>query len=215
MANTKNIYQALSAVQDELKVPKGQKNTFGGYSYRSAEDILEAVKPVLKKHELVLILDDELVNIGERYYVKATAQITDGNRTDDGERLLVITASGYAREEETKKGMDASQITGAASSYARKYALNGLFNIDDTKDADTDEHHKVQDSAPDVPADSDDDKLARAKKDIFKALNEQGYDSELSQKRFITRVLKQSKIDTIEQAHEVMDALDNEREEAL
>ena len=126
----------LSQVQNELKAPKGQKNTFGNYKYRSAEDILEAVKPILKKNDLTIIISDTLENIGERYYIKATVSLCD---LDMDERIQV---NAYAREEETKKGMDGSQITGTASSYARKYALNGLFNIDDTKDADTDEYTK-------------------------------------------------------------------------
>lgn len=118
----------LLMIQLELKAPKGQTNKFGGYRYRSCEDIFEAVKPLLKKHELVLTTTDELVYIGERYYIKATAILTDGENT--------ITNTAYAREEETKKGMDSSQITGASSSYARKYALNGLFLIDDVRDSD-------------------------------------------------------------------------------
>jgi len=131
MSDAKNIYDKLRAVQIELKVPKSQRNNFGNYNYRNAEDILEAVKPVLDRNGLTLIVSDKLVNIGERYYVEATAVVSDGV---DGDGLF---STGYAREEETKKGMDGSQITGAASSYARKYALNGLFAIDDTKDADS------------------------------------------------------------------------------
>lgn len=132
-----NIYQKLSNIQNELKAPKGQRNSFGNYNYRSCEDILEAVKPLCKKNNVVLVLPDELVNIGTtRYYIKATATLYDLDNCDK------IENTAYAREEETKKGMDASQITGTASSYARKYALNGLFNIDDTKDADTDEYTK-------------------------------------------------------------------------
>lgn len=119
----------LLKIQSELKAPKNQYNDFGHYSYRSCEDILEALKPLLQKEGLVLRVTDELVNIGNRYYVKAKAILTDGNET--------IENIGYAREEETKKGMDGSQITGASSSYARKYALNGLFLIDDVKDSDT------------------------------------------------------------------------------
>lgn len=124
----------LIAIQSELKAPKGQYNNFGKYKYRSCEDILEAVKPILKAHECVLNLCDDIVAVGDRYYVKATARITNAA----GE---VETATAFAREDLDKKGMDGSQITGAASSYARKYALNGLFCIDDTKDADTDERH--------------------------------------------------------------------------
>lgn len=122
----------LTEIQHRLKAPKGQYNSFGKYRYRSCEDILEAVKPILKDVGCVLTLSDEIVLIGDRYYIKATARIK-GPDTDE-----FVTA--YAREDFDKKGMDGSQITGTASSYARKYALNGLFCIDDTKDADTDEY---------------------------------------------------------------------------
>lgn len=138
------IREKLLAIQTELKAPKNQRNTFGGYNYRSCEDILEALKPLLKKHDCMLRISDEVEKIGERYYIKATAYLTDSGESDPG-RTIANTA--YAREEETQKGKDGSQITGTASSYARKYALNGLFLIDDTKDADTDEHHK-QTEAP-------------------------------------------------------------------
>ena len=120
--------EKLLKIQTELKAPKNQKNTFGKYSYRSCEDILEALKPLLKATGCLLYLSDEMVEVGGRVYVKATATITDG------EKSVVTTA--YAREPESRKGMDESQITGAASSYARKYSLNALFLIDDTKDAD-------------------------------------------------------------------------------
>lgn len=123
----KTIHERLVTIQQELKVAKSQHNNFGNYNYRSCEDILEAVKPLLDG--LSLIINDEIVSIGERYYVKATAYLADGKD------LLESTA--YAREAENKKGMDEAQVTGATSSYARKYALNGLFAIDDTKDADT------------------------------------------------------------------------------
>lgn len=157
------IYEKLSKVQEELKAPKGQYNSFGKYKYRSCEDILEAAKPLLVQNKLSLQLYDELVCIGEstpstyeetyydkdlkrentrivvtgnqRYYIKATARLLDIEENSTMENTA------YAREDEVKKGMDGSQITGAASSYARKYALNGLFLIDDTKDADTDEYH--------------------------------------------------------------------------
>lgn len=125
----------LITIQSELKAPKGQYNSFGKYSYRSAEDILEAVKPLCHKNSCVLTLADEVVSVGDRYYIKATATL----KNEGGDKVEVTA---YAREEENKKGMDASQITGTASSYARKYALNGLFCIDDTKDADTDEFAK-------------------------------------------------------------------------
>lgn len=122
----------LIDIQTELKAPKSQFNKFGGYNYRNCEDILEAVKPLLAKHECFLNISDEIILIGNRYYVKATAALINA----DGQKIAQSCA--LAREEETKKGMDGSQITGAASSYARKYALNGLFCIDDTKDADSD-----------------------------------------------------------------------------
>ena len=133
----KTIYEKLLAVQNELKAPKDKRNNFGGYNYRSCEGILEAVKPLLQAQGLMLTIKDEVVNIGDRYYVQATVLLDD--ISSNGE--IAITA--LAREEEAKKGMDASQITGTASSYARKYALNGLFLIDDTKDADTDEFHRT------------------------------------------------------------------------
>lgn len=119
----------LIAIQSELKAPKSQFNKFGGYKYRKAEDILEAAKPLLAKQKCTLIITDDVVLIGNRIYVKATANI----KNEKGE---CETSTGWAREEETKKGMDGSQITGASSSYARKYALNGLFAIDDNQDSD-------------------------------------------------------------------------------
>lgn len=124
------VGQKLITIQKELKAPKKQVNTFGKYKYRSCEDILEAVKPLVVKEGCVLVITDTIEQIGERYYVKATATITD---SEDG---TSISVSAYAREPEDKKGSDASQVTGASSSYARKYCLNGLFLIDDTKDAD-------------------------------------------------------------------------------
>lgn len=120
----------LIAIQSELKAPKSQFNNFGGYKYRKAEDILEAVKPLLNKQKCTLTITDDIVMVGNRIYVKATATI----KNEKGE---CETTTGWAREEETKKGMDGSQITGASSSYARKYALNGLFAIDDNADSDT------------------------------------------------------------------------------
>ena len=127
----------LTALQSELKAPKGQYNSFGKYKYRSCEDILEALKPLLKKRNAALLLSDEVELMGNRYYVKATATLYH-------EGIQVASTTAFAREEEVKKGMDASQITGTASSYARKYALNGLFLIDDTKDADNSEHQQEE-----------------------------------------------------------------------
>ncbi|ENQ6155467.1 ERF family protein [Salmonella enterica subsp. enterica serovar Carrau] len=135
---SKEFYARLAEIQEHLNAPKNQYNSFGKYKYRSCEDILESVKPLLKG--LFLSISDEIVLIGNRYYVKATATITDGENSH--------SASAIAREEENKKGMDAAQVTGATSSYARKYCLNGLFGIDDSKDADTDEHKQQQNAAP-------------------------------------------------------------------
>lgn len=143
MDNSK-IHEALMAVQSELKAPKGQMNKFGGYKYRSCEDILEAVKPILKAHSLVLRLSDKPVIVDSWHYIEATATV----ESQDG---ATYTVTAYAREPEFKKGMDDSQITGTASSYARKYALNGLFCIDDTKDADTDEYQKQTTSRSNKP----------------------------------------------------------------
>lgn len=138
-----NIYEKLLNIQNELKAPKNQHNNFGNYDYRSCEDILETVKPLCKEQKVVLNISDEIVMIGNRYYVKAIATLVDlEDKTEDC--IATIENIAYAREEENKKGMDASQVTGATSSYARKYALNGLFCIDDTKDADTDAYKKQQ-----------------------------------------------------------------------
>ena len=120
----------LVSIQQELKAPKGQYNSFGKYPYRSCEDILEAVKPLLGKHSCILNISDQIEMVGDRYYVKATATIINSEGKS-------VTTTAFAREQESKAGMDASQLTGSTSSYARKYALNGLFCIDDTKDADT------------------------------------------------------------------------------
>lgn len=128
MKEEKTINDALLDIQARLKAPKGQTNNFGHYKYRSAEDILEAVKPLLKENGCFLTISDDIVMVGSRIYVKATITLSKNGET--------IHTTAFARESESKSGMDASQITGAASSYARKYALNGLFCIDDTKDAD-------------------------------------------------------------------------------
>lgn len=134
------LNERLLLAQAELKAPKGQFNSFGKYKYRSSEDILEGVKPVNKKHELTLTLSDEPVLIGDWHYIKATAKLVHKDES--------VEVHAYARESQIKKGMDDSQITGTASSYARKYALNGLYLIDDTKDADTDENRNQSDNKP-------------------------------------------------------------------
>lgn len=139
----KNINDKLAKIQAKLKAPKNQFNSFGKYKYRSCEDILEAVKPLLAEAGLGIRIHDEVVNVGDRYYVKATATIGYGD--------LSAETTAYAREAETKKGMDSAQITGATSSYARKYALNGLFAIDDTKDADSTNTHGQETHAKPKP----------------------------------------------------------------
>ena len=154
-----SIYKKLSSVQSELKAPKGQFNNFGKYKYRNQEDILEALKPLLAKHELSLTIHDEVIEIQERVYIKAFVTLYDF----EGQS---ITVSAQAREEGSKKGMDASQVTGATSSYARKYALNGLFLIDDTKDADSQDNSEKtvtkKTTAKAKPAAKDDDIMGKA-----------------------------------------------------
>ena len=138
-----SIHEKLVAIQSDLKAPKNQRNNFGNYNYRSCEDILEALKPLLKKHECYLTISDEIIEVASRVYVKAIVTITDGKDS--------IQSTANAREEETKKGMDSAQITGSTSSYARKYALNGLFAIDDTKDADATNTHDKQQPVTEIP----------------------------------------------------------------
>lgn len=139
-----NNYEKLLSIQSELKSPKSQYNSFGKYSYRSCEDILESLKPLLVKYKSVVYISDSLEHIGERFYVKATVTFVDCEKPE----TTPITVTAYAREEESKKGADGSQVTGASSSYARKYALNGLFDIDDTKDSDTTNDGKGQTQKP-------------------------------------------------------------------
>ena len=134
-----SIYSKLNEIQSKLEAPKNQTNAFGKYKYRSAEDILAALKPHLELHGLVLVITDEILLIGTRYYVKATVRLSDGTES--------IETTALAREPEAKKGADDSQVTGATSSYARKYALNGMFAIDDTKDADATNTHGKQENS--------------------------------------------------------------------
>lgn len=131
-----SIFSKLLSIQNELKAPKNQYNKFGKYNYRSCEDILEAIKPLCLKYGAVLLVDDYVEQVGERFYIKAKASLIDIDTEQE------IYACAYARESENKKGMDSAQVTGATSSYARKYALNGLFCIDDTKDVDTQEYQE-------------------------------------------------------------------------
>lgn len=140
MENNKTIQEKLVEIQATLKAPKELRNNFGNYNYRSAETILEAVKPVLKEFGCFIKISDEIINLGDRYYVKSTATIGDG--------VGEVQTTAFAREEESKKGMDGAQVTGACSSYARKYALNGLLAIDDTKDADDTNTHGKETPTP-------------------------------------------------------------------
>lgn len=219
----RNIYKALSAVQANLKAPKGNRNTFGNYNYRSAEDILEAVKPLLASNELTMTLSDQVVQVGDKNYIEATVIIFDliGEK---GEEVKFIQTTAYAREAEDKKGMDDAQITGAASSYARKYALNGMFNIDDTKDPDTDEHTAQRNKAKATPVIRnrteevaggaepfyESDVLTRAKSDLKLELIKQGYKEAEDMKAFIKFAIGKEKIETIDEAREVANALDNQ-----
>ena len=167
-----NIVEKLSAIQVELKAPKGQYNSFGKYNYRSCEDILEGVKPLLDKYRVALTLNDEIVLVGDRFYVKATATLHDGDQ--------VLSATAYARESEDKKGMDSAQLTGATSSYARKYALNGLFSIDDTKDADaTNDHGKSNTQGASSKASKGPSKVSEAQiKRLVAIAFKKGYNAE-------------------------------------
>ena len=135
-----NIYQKLNKIQTELKAPKGQYNQFGKYKYRNCEDILEALKPLLKETQTIIVINDRILSIEGRFYVEATATLYDC----ESEQAMSISNTALAREEDSKKGMDGSQVTGASSSYARKYALNGLFAIDDTKDADSQDNREKE-----------------------------------------------------------------------
>ena len=176
--------EKIVAIQSELKAPKGQYNSFGKYNYRSCEDILEGVKPLLAKHGLVLTIQDGIELIGDRYYVKATATITDGKEN--------VSTSAYARESLDKKGMDASQVTGATSSYARKYALNGLLAIDDTKDADTMDNSKK-------PAQQTQETVYNWQ--TLKARATQGGISEDDLKHYLKDTLKVAGTDSMTQEH--------------
>lgn len=202
-----NVYEKLMNIQAELKAPKNQYNDFGKYHYRSCEDILEGLKPVLAKHKTAVTISDEIVLIGDRYYVKATATLIDVEKGDK------VEVSAYAREDEQKKGMDLSQLTGSTSSYARKYALNGLFAIDDTKDSDaTNNHGKNQGQAP---ADEnkkaiEDNSLASDKQLnlIYKLVKDKNYSSE-SMAKYISEAFgkKSSKELTKKEASELIKML--------
>lgn len=167
-----NIYEKLAAIQQELIAPKNQFNKFGNYSYRSCEDILEGLKPCLKKVNAAVKISDEIIQIGDRYYIKATANLID---CESGES---ISNTALAREEDSKKGMDSSQLTGSTSSYARKYALNGLFCIDDVKDADS-RDNSVKDAKSNLKnAISESERIAKVN-EVLSALKEKDIDVEI------------------------------------
>ena len=167
-----NIYEKLAAIQQELIAPKNQFNKFGNYSYRSCEDILEGLKPCLKKVNAAVKISDEIIHIRDRYYIKATANLID---CESGES---ISNTALAREEDSKKGMDSSQLTGSTSSYARKYALNGLFCIDDVKDADSRDNSARDTKQNKDIATSEADRIAKVNEVMF-ALKEKDIDVEI------------------------------------
>ena len=166
------LLEKLLAIQIELKAPKSQYNSFGKYKFRNCEDILEAVKPLCLKNKAVLTVSDEVENIHERYYIKATATLHD----TESEEKISVTAR--AREEEDKKGMDGSQVTGASSSYARKYALDGLFAIDDTKDSDTTNTGDKGEGKPKIVQKANKQVLSEVEKQLKELAEEHGYELE-------------------------------------
>lgn len=159
------MIKKLLAIQTELKAPKGQENKYGGYKYRSCEDILEALKPLLDKNKCALTITDDIIAVGDRIYVKATATLWD-SETDSH-----IDNTAFARESVTRKGMDDSQITGSASSYARKYALNGLFCIDDTRDADATNTHGKDDEIVKIEGQKISDLKIKSLRNTMKSYN--------------------------------------------
>lgn len=204
------VGQKLITIQKELKAPKKQFNKFGNYKYRSCEDILEAVKPLVTREGCALTITDEIVEIGERYYVKATATITD---TKDGSEISV---SAFAREPEDKKGSDVSQITGAASSYARKYCLNGLFLIDDTKDADVTNTQKTATTtktatktATKAVAETtyDENDLDSVKKEIVRICTELGGQKNADVMKVVKELGNPGSLKTLEAAKEYLSAV--------
>lgn len=202
-----NIYEKLAEIQTELKAPKNQYNSFGGYNYRSCEDILEAVKPLAHKYNAVVVVSDELCVKGDRYYVAAHAMLI--NTEEEGQ----ITVTAYAREPDTKKGMDSSQITGASSSYARKYALNGLFAIDDTKDRDTPEAAKEDAEREKEAAKAEEKARQKAIKEFKEAALKRGFNEE-EQQLLILKSFKGKKVSemTLKQAQNAINRVINDTE---
>lgn len=180
----------LVAIQSKLKATKGRWNSFGKYHYRSCEDILEAVKPLCEEEQCVLLVADEMVQVGERYYIKATATL----KTPDAE----FVTTGYAREADDKKGMDASQITGTASSYARKYALNGLFCIDDNKDADTDEYQHENKAKAKQKTESKSSKVNKSRQELIQEIMQICHDKSMT----VDEVCKIAKVEKLADMNE-------------
>lgn len=195
--------EKLVRIQQKLKAPKSEHNSFAGFDYRSAEKILEAVKPLVHAEGLTILISDEVLNIGDSNYVKATVHLSDGDKS--------VTVSALAREEVSKKGMDTAQITGSTSSYARKYALNGMFAIDDTKDADSQDNTKhVTDTTPrynnnEAPkSEKAKEYLDSLKHQILGNFNTAGLVKAEEQKSFIADLLGKETITTIDEAKEIL-----------
>ena len=188
-----SIAEKLGQIQTTIKAPKNLYNSFGNYKYRNAEGIFEAVKPYLDQYKCHLVLEDNMVEIGGRIYVKATATLYDNESKDS------VSAAAFAREAESKKGMDDSQVTGTASSYARKYALNGLFLLDDTKDADSDEYHKQNGSGKDAEVEKKKTETAKISGVKVKSLVERCKNDGID----ISKITKLYKVNCLEDLNEI------------
>lgn len=202
---TMSIYEKLSHIQNEIKVPKNLYNKFGNYYYRNAETIFDTVKPVCMKHRTTLVVSDEIVNVDGRFYVKGIATLCDW----DSDKEVMNVA--YAREEESKKGMDASQVTGSCSSYARKYALNGLFNLDDNKDADAPEQKEESEARAKANANKKAKAEVMATESQLKMINELGNEERIEGLKKYYKVNELSEL-TIDQASEAIKILKGKKE---
>jgi len=208
-----NVLEKLAQVQQKLAVPKNNTNSFAKYNYRNVEDIEKAVKPLLKEVKATIVLNDEMVEVGGRVYVKATAKFIDLDLMDTDSNIDYMEASAYAREAVDKKGMDDSQLTGATSSYARKYALGGLLLIDNEKDSDsTNTHGKVAPKTPTEPSPRKEtanlaDELTAKKNQIRELYKATGDTRPITD--FLIETIGVAKIDVIEDANQVLEALDD------
>lgn len=187
------LHEKLIDIQQRLKVPKDKTNEFGGFKYRTLESIEIKVRPLLKEHGLILTLSDEVIAVGDRVFIKATASLSDG------ETIMEISAN--AQHAQSKKGMDEAQLTGACSSYARKYALGGLFLIDDTKDADS------MNNAPSAPKKPQDEELAKAKQKVHQAFTDNEVNDAAEMRVVLVDVLGKPTIDSVEDANKVIERL--------